>query len=195
MPGHREGPARGDLLAAEMPAHNEAVQQQAAVREFFSDPQRYLRLDFGIRVRARLVREMLGTVEGLRVLDIGCGDGSISLQFAGEARQITLVDMSPEMLAEAEKHVPSEYRDRVELINSSLDGFTPREAYGVVLCIGVLAHVPSADAALRKIADCLEPGGRAIVQLTDFSRAAGWLHYVWCDVMGRLKDEIGRAHV
>ena len=64
------------------------------VRERFEEPEFYLGKPFGVAVRALVVRRLLGHVEGAAVLDIGCGDGSLSLQFASAGNRLTLIDLS-----------------------------------------------------------------------------------------------------
>ena len=45
----------------------------------------------------RLVRE------GMRVLEIGCGTGALTIAMAEKGAQVTAIDISPSMLAEAER--------------------------------------------------------------------------------------------
>jgi len=147
------------------------------VRKRFSKPDHYLFKAFQIVTRAHIVRTMLPSVDGLTIFDIGCGDGSLSLQFLPEIKRLTLVDLSPAMLSRAESNIPAEYAPKVSLTNSDLMQFLPPAPADVVLCVGVLAHVESLASAIQKLASLTKPGGRCVVQISDHDRLLGKVHY------------------
>ncbi len=126
----------------------------------------YFQKEFHIELRARLVRQMLGNVEGKRLLDLGCGDGRISLQFADQASSLTLVDPSREMLRRARERVQSSSA-HIRLVPQSIEDMDQQSPCDVVLCLGVLAHVDDVERAVRRVAGLVAPGGRCIVQITD----------------------------
>src|SRR5437867_2018514 len=96
--------------------HHEPVPSRMAnVRAFFEEPESYLHRDFQVEVRAEIVRAMLPDAVGLRILDIGCGDGRVSLQFLPQAKQVTLLDLSESMLHRARANVPSDRAGKVTL--------------------------------------------------------------------------------
>jgi len=135
----------------------------------FEKPQRYLcRREYDIRVRRETVQELVEGRNFTRILDIGCGDGSISLPLLTDGRQLTLVDMSSSMLTLARAKVPAELVKHVELINYDfLTAPVDSATYDLILCIGVLAHVDSPDQIIAKIAKVLKPGGAVILEFTD----------------------------
>jgi|SRR5579862_1551062 len=141
------------------------------VEKFFDQPQNYLgRNGYDIRVRAETAAQFLRDRDFTSILDIGCGDGSVSLPLLTAQRDLTLLDVSSHMLAVAQSRIAPELRERVKVLNvdflqASLNG----KLYDVVICIGVLAHVSSPDAVLSKIAGILKPGGVLILQSTDSS--------------------------
>ena len=136
------------------------------VRQFFHSGSYLSSLRPQIRLRAELIRTMLGDLEGKRILDIGCGDGSISLQFA-KTNHLTLVDFAESMLLAARERTPPDAREHVRFVLSDIDAFQTEAPFDVVLCIGVLAHVPSVDAAMTRLASLVAPGGSLVLQLTD----------------------------
>ena len=138
-------------------------------RLFFEAPERYLdRREFDIRIRAETVQEFTQGRIFDCILDIGCGNGSISLPLLTPQRRLTLLDISSNMLATARGKIPPDLMNNVELVN---EGFmtAPLEpgAYDLVLCIGVLAHVDSPADVIEKVARILKPGGCAILEFTD----------------------------
>ncbi|MBI4521774.1 MAG: hypothetical protein HY701_13110 [Gemmatimonadetes bacterium] len=54
-------------------------QREERVRAFFQQPDRYLGKSFVVRVRQRIVRDLLGDLRNQRILDVGCGDGRVSM--------------------------------------------------------------------------------------------------------------------
>ena len=134
------------------------------VKRFFDGPFYLERGRHIIRIRAMVVQEFLGDVHGMRMLDFGCGDGSLSIPFLEKVNALTLVDLSPRMLELAEARIPDHLRAKAELVNAPLEGFEPGAAYDIIICVGVLAHVPSIDATLAKVASCLKPGGMAVLE-------------------------------
>jgi SAM-dependent methyltransferase len=128
------------------------------VRRKFNDPDHYLCDNFEVTSRAGILRKMLPSVEGLTILDIGCGDGSLSLQFLAEAEHVTLVDLSQGMLLRAEAKIPPALSHKVTVANADLMQFVPTEPADVVICVGVLAHVERLGPAILKLASMTKTG-------------------------------------
>lgn len=53
------------------------------------------------RIEERLIFDLIGTVQGKRVLDVGCGDGVLSVRLAQAAADVTGLDTDPRMVASA----------------------------------------------------------------------------------------------
>lgn len=156
------------------------------VRQVFEDAPHYLksrRVD--IRFRIEAVRSFASSMAWQRLLDIGCGDGSISLQLLTPASHLTLLDLSASMASFARKNVPDGLAGNVEVRNENfmLASFGP-EPFDLIVTVGVMAHVDSLDAFLAKIQSLLRPGGSLIVEFTDSRHFIGQLGRLW----GRLKE-------
>lgn len=149
------------------------------VQEYFDNPERWLKNNPAITVRSQIVRELVPDVTNCSILDVGCGDGSISAQFLAEGNHVTMVDVSPRMLEKArEKNGPNNpgitYRN-VDLANLETD-----DKFDLILCIGVLAHVENVQHAINKMSDLLNTGGRCVIQITDSEKLLGkllWAYY------------------
>src|ERR1051326_4328504 len=136
------------------------------VKSLFDQTEIYLGKNFNISMRAKMVRELLGELTDTRILDLGCGDGSISLQFAHPGNDLTLVDLSEQMLAIARQR--AEQLDLcIRFINTDLMQLEAAQHFDVIICLGVLAHVAAVEATIDKIAGLLNPGGRVVLQFTD----------------------------
>lgn len=135
----------------------------------FNNIDHYLRQRFDIRVRAEIVRELTGEIEGLDIIDFGCGDGSISLQFQSDDNLITLVDLSENMLQRARSNILPGNCKRVELFHTKVNEFSTEKKYDLIICIGLLAHVDSVYQTLESISNFLKPDGCCLIQITDES--------------------------
>jgi ubiquinone/menaquinone biosynthesis C-methylase UbiE len=146
-----------------------AVEKVEYVQHFFDQPKNYLaRNSFDIRVRAETTEALVRDRKVTTVLDVGCGDGSVSLPLLSAQSHITLLDISPNMLAVAKSRVGDALAANVDFMNADFLA-TPfaRGSYDLVICIGVLAHVSSPGDVIEKIATVLKPGGTLILQCTD----------------------------
>jgi 2-polyprenyl-6-hydroxyphenyl methylase / 3-demethylubiquinone-9 3-methyltransferase len=93
------------------------------------------------------------------VLDVGCGGGYLSEEFAKLGFEVTGVDPAPESLECARRHA-----EHAGLSISYLSGSGERlpasdSSFDIVLCCDVLEHVDSPDRVLAEIARVLRPGG------------------------------------
>lgn len=155
------------------------------VHQFFSEPDRYLGNDARLGIRRLVCRQLAQRTDRSVILDIGCGDGTMSLPLVEPNSLLTLVDFSAPMLERAAANVPPEARARVEIVCQDLGGFSPSRTYTLVLCLGVLAHVPDVSGALARVASLVAPGGHCLVQITDASRWLGRMTHGWYDRRNR----------
>ncbi|MGH2980992.1 MAG: class I SAM-dependent methyltransferase [Solirubrobacterales bacterium] len=173
----------------------EGQDRDARVEAFFADAENYFASGGAYsEPRSRLLRLMLGDCAGLDIIDLGCGDGTLSLQFLPEARSVTLVDRSREMLDAARRIADTQWEQRVRYLQADLSGFRTEEQFDVVLCIGVLAHVPDVSEVLDLIAGLLRPGGRCAVQLTDRDRRLVPLHDRYAQIRRRFGSADRRGY-
>ncbi len=141
------------------------------VHAFFNVPDNYLHRKYGVRIRAELVRQLVGDLQRKEILDVGCGDGGVSLQFLANNR-IVFCDIAEKMLDLVKEQIPQELRLSADFYHGSVDEFQLDKSFDDIFCIGVLAHVPSVERTISKLAKLLVPGGRLVLQ---FSDANHWL--------------------
>jgi glycogen(starch) synthase len=99
----------------------------------------------------------------LRVLDVGGGYGRLAAPLA-ERHDVTLVDVSDEMLAEARERCPPD----VELVQADARELPfGAGSFDVVLALDLLPHLPDATQALRELARVARPGGRVVFDTTN----------------------------
>lgn len=145
-----------------------------AVRSLFEQPDWYFsRRGYDIRIRTETVRQMVRLRGGMRILDIGSGDGSVSLPLLTPTTWVTMLDLSSKMLSLAESKVPTDLLCNVKLINDDFANvaFAP-QSFDVILCIGLLVHVVSPTDLIAKIARLLKPNGKLILECSDAAHFA-----------------------
>ncbi len=109
-----------------------------------------------------VVREALGDVAGLSVLDLGCGTGRHALWLAGAGASVTAVDFSEGMMekarakpgAEKVRFLVHDLHERLPFADRSFD----RVVSGLVL-----EHLHALVPFFSETRRVLKPGGRAVV--------------------------------
>jgi malonyl-CoA O-methyltransferase len=109
-----------------------------------------------------LVREVLGDVAGLSVLDLGCGTGRHALRLAAAGAVVTGIDFSEGMLAEARRKPGAEM---VRFLAHDLHEGLPFEAasFDRVVSGLVLEHLLDLGGFFAEARRVLRPGGFAVV--------------------------------
>jgi SAM-dependent methyltransferase len=121
-----------------------------------------------IHLEQRLaLRPWLKVSAGTRVLDVGCGVGRWSRLLAARGAQVLGVDLSPTMIAEAQKRAAAAgVADRCRFQVRDLAKLDLGEGFDLVLGVTVLQHIidPAAlRTALEAMTTHLAPGGRMIL--------------------------------
>lgn len=111
-------------------------------------------------------------LEGLRILDLGCGSGRdvyIAAQLVGENGHVVGLDMTEEQLAVAQKHMDYHteafgYKtSNVSFIKGNLDNLgelnLEKESFDLIISNCVINLVENKDKVLKDAFDLLKPGG------------------------------------
>lgn len=113
------------------------------------------------------------TLQGAKVLDVGCGAGLLSEALAGEGAQVVALDLAPELIKIAKLHrletgVSVDYRlQSVESLAAEMPG-----RFDVVTCMEMLEHVPDPGSIIDACAVLLKPGGKLFVSTLNRTPAA-----------------------
>ena len=84
-------------------------------------------------VELRTLRE-LAPVDGLHVLELGCGDGRLTFQFAGATSSVLAVDPDAERVATAEREMPEKLEGKVSFrVAGVTEVRRPRRRFDVAL--------------------------------------------------------------
>jgi len=100
---------------------------------------------------------------GKRVLEVGCGIGTDSINFARAGARLTAVDLSSESLRIArERAKVMGVADRMDFRQANAEELTSvidEGPYDLVYSFGVIHHTPNPEAALAQMRSLTAPGG------------------------------------
>jgi ubiquinone/menaquinone biosynthesis C-methylase UbiE len=104
-------------------------------------------------------------VSGLDVCDLGCGEGHLSRLLASHARSVTGIDISAQLLAEAQRQTAAE---NVRFVQDDAQQLStqPDAAFDLVICNLALMDIPDLNAVYQAVHRILRPGGRFVFSLT-----------------------------
>ncbi|MGM9922012.1 MAG: class I SAM-dependent DNA methyltransferase [Bhargavaea sp.] len=121
--------------------------------------------DIPYRQYAEWVRKVSGPAEGKTLLDIGCGTGTLTEQFAREGFRVTGIDLSGDMLSVAKERFEEAGLEGMffEQPMQEMEGHTGYDL--AVIAIDSLNYVTDAEevaAVFRHVFGALHPGGRLL---------------------------------
>ena len=112
-------------------------------------------------ITERLLRSA-GIDAGMRVLDLGCGAGDVSMlaaELIGSAGFVIGIDRSQEVLNVARERAREAGLRQISFVCASVEEFSPDEPFDLVIGRYILVHQREPVALLRKAAGLVRPGG------------------------------------
>ena len=173
---------------------------ELAIKQAFEQPQWYLGgTAYNIKIRAETVQTFLGGKRFGNILDIGCGNGALSLPFLNPDNRLTLLDQSQSMLQIARSRVPAVLSSQVQTLHADfMQAKLGEQNFDLIISVGVLAYIERRDEFIRKIKALLKPGGSVIIECTDVSHFVSRLvlAYHWlCHSLkpGQMRTVVGSS--
>ncbi|MCP4038304.1 MAG: class I SAM-dependent methyltransferase [bacterium] len=162
----------------------------ALMRWLESSPERY---DAGMRFITfgnvtklhAAVAAVAASKPGDRVLEVGCGTGTVTQLLLGRGADVTAIDQSPEMLEQAKQRLAGDSGASVRFIEQTaaeIDGMADASCDAIVLSLSLSDMSPSERAyVLREAGRLLAPGGRLVAADEVHAPAGGqrWLQRLW----------------
>jgi len=119
------------------------------------------RLDLGHSLRH--VLERMGSIRGLRVLELGCGTGNYTVVLARRGAQVVALDLAPSALEITRRRARlNDVAEQIRVVRMPAEVLAfPTASFDWVVGLGLLHHAePAALAA--EVQRVLRPGGHAI---------------------------------
>jgi ubiquinone/menaquinone biosynthesis C-methylase UbiE len=130
-----------------------------------SSPRELTRLSLQAQIIGPITERLLhrlGIEEGMRVLDLGCGAGDVSMlaaEMVGSMGSVVGIDQSAAAVAKAKVRARDSGYQQISFDVSSVEEFFSAEPFDVVIGRYVLIHQPSPSDFLRAAQRHVRPGG------------------------------------
>ncbi|XP_033220281.1 ubiquinone biosynthesis O-methyltransferase, mitochondrial [Belonocnema kinseyi] len=130
------------------------------------------------RLRVQFIRDGLANVgheeaspslplEGISIVDVGCGGGILTEPLARIGAEVIGVDPSSELIKTAKRHaaLDSSLSKRLHYIQTTVEDLTrtSQKQFDAVVTSEVLEHVPDKETFLKYCTDLVKPGGSIFI--------------------------------
>ena len=110
-------------------------------------------------LRLNWIKELVGGLQGKKILDVGCGGGILAESMAVAGAEVTGIDLADKSLKVAQLHglesgVPVTYRS----ISAEDMALEQPQTFDIVTCMEMLEHVPDPASVVQACADLAKPG-------------------------------------
>lgn len=130
-------------------------------------PESGMSLDDAESAMLRLTAQRAGIEDGMRVLELGCGWGSLSLWMAEHFphARITAVSNSHSQRAFIERTAADRGLDNLQVITANVADFRPTRRFDRVVSVEMFEHVRNHAQLLERISQWLTPNGKLFVHI------------------------------
>jgi trans-aconitate methyltransferase len=104
--------------------------------------------------------DLLAPQPGERVLDLGSGTGHLTAKIAERGAEVIGLDGSASMIAQARQNYP-----KLKFSLADARAFQFDEPFDAVFSNAALHWIPEATSVIARVADCLKPHGRLILEM------------------------------
>lgn len=103
-------------------------------------------------------------LNGLRVLDIGCGGGLASEAMAARGAKVTGVDQAEKLLMAAQIHAQDQGLE-IDYQQAEVETFCQEhsDSFDLVTCLEMIEHVPHPESIVAAAARAVKPGGTLVL--------------------------------
>lgn len=120
-----------------------------------------------------------GLAEGMRVLDLGCGTGGVSLvtsELVGPSGSVFGIDRREEPLEVARRHATRTGRTNIEFVRAEVADLRPADEFDALVGRFVLMHQPDPVSVLAEAAQHVRNGGAVAFIESYMALLAGGVH-------------------
>ncbi len=105
--------------------------------------------------------ESIVTLQGKRIVDVGCGGGILSDAMARRGANVLGIDLATKSLKVAQLHALEASTEGVNYLEISAESLAQEQpgSFDVVTCMEMLEHVPDPSSIVKACAKLVKPGG------------------------------------
>jgi 2-polyprenyl-3-methyl-5-hydroxy-6-metoxy-1,4-benzoquinol methylase len=103
-----------------------------------------------------------GIVSGMRVLDVGCGMGDVTMlvaQLVGPQGQVVSIDLDQASISTAQRRATAAGLDNTMFRQADIPAFTDPEPFDAIVGRLVLEFLPDPVATIKRLCELLQSGG------------------------------------
>lgn len=143
------------------PCGIQVTEEEEGSGAFFEDIKQKFRGHYDVYAHSDQLLEFR-QYAGKSVLEIGCGIGLDSVEYARYGARVTAIDLSPKNVELTKKHFAyHQLHATIEVGNAEALRFTDN-AFDLVIAIGVLYYTPNPQKGVEEILRVLKPDSQAI---------------------------------
>jgi len=113
--------------------------------------------------RTHVIIQQLNLQPGMKVLDVGCGPGRLTIPMAQQISpqgEVVALDIQPGMLRRAQEKAQAAQLSNIRFLHAGVgEGKLERNQYDRAVLVTVLGEIPDRRTALKEIFEALKPGG------------------------------------
>jgi 2-polyprenyl-3-methyl-5-hydroxy-6-metoxy-1,4-benzoquinol methylase len=140
---------------------------EALQRTTYRRPHLVKRLNWVLRTIESRAEEHDTAMSDMRVVDVGCGHGSITLPLAALGCRVDGVDLLESNIAKARRDAESQGADNVSFHQGDAMAFGDDDAYDVVIASEIIQVIPAPERFVANLARIVKPGGWVILTSTN----------------------------
>jgi 2-polyprenyl-3-methyl-5-hydroxy-6-metoxy-1,4-benzoquinol methylase len=143
--------------------HESVSFQEFAAASPYTDPVDRKKLLFVYRAVEDFAAERRVAASGLRILEVACGEGGITLPLARLGARVRALDIDAREIALLRNAARERRLDNLTATVEDALSFRDDESYDIVVASEVLEHVLDPDRMLENIVRHMNPGGLLVV--------------------------------
>jgi ubiquinone/menaquinone biosynthesis C-methylase UbiE len=108
--------------------------------------------------------QLLGNLKDKNILEIGCGSGVQTAEFAKRGGIVTAIDVSDESIKQTQSRCVEHQLSNVTVLKTNVEDLTFSNVFDYVYINNVLMHVKNKDKAIKICREALKPAGEMIIK-------------------------------
>lgn len=140
--------------------------------------------------QSKIIIENLNLKPGMKIIDIGCGPGRLTIPLAltlGAKGEVLAMDIQTAMIDKVKAKANAKNLNNIKFLNAGIgEGKLSANEFDRALLVTVLGEIPNQIAALEEIFNALKPGGVLSITETIFDP-----HFQSLKKISKLTEQVG----